>query len=67
MSEPVNRKLQMFWILLISMIISFSVTLIFEAQLTDEISIASGILTGIALFFTCIFILLETITDICNP
>jgi hypothetical protein len=66
-SESINKKFLIFWILLISMLVSFTITIMFEAHLTDELSIASGVLTGIALFFTSILILYETITDICNP
>jgi hypothetical protein len=66
-SESINKKFLIFWILLISMFVSFTITIIFEAHLADELSIASGVLTGIALFFTSILILYETITDICNP
>lgn len=67
MNISFNRQFLLFWLLLIAMLISFSLTLIFEVQFIDEITITSGILTGIASFIMGLFLLLETILSICNP
>lgn len=67
MNISINWKFFLFWSLLITMLVSFSLALALESQFVDEVTITSGVLTGIALFFTCIFLLLETIQDICNP
>ena len=67
MSINLNRKSLIFWALFVSMMLSFTITVISETHLSDNLSVASGILTGIALFITGMIILLDTITDICNP
>jgi hypothetical protein len=67
MYPSISWKLLLFWALLIGMLTSFSLTIIFETHFLDELSIASGILTGIALFFTGMLMLIDTIISICNP
>ncbi|ALH94500.1 hypothetical protein [Acinetobacter equi] len=67
MNPGISWKLLLFWALFVGMLASFSLTIIFETHFLDELSIASGILTGIALFFTGMFMLIDTIISICNP
>lgn len=67
MSINLSRKSLIFWALFASMMLSFTITIIFETHLSDNLSVLSGILAAIALFITGMIILLDTITDICNP
>lgn len=67
MNINISQKFILFWLLLIGLLASFSINIVFENQLADELSITSAVLTGIALFFTGVFLVLDTILDICNP
>lgn len=62
-----QHKGRLFWLILSILVCSLSITFIFEHPLSDSLSIVASVFALIALVFTSVLLVLDTILDICNP
>lgn len=62
-----QHKGLLFWLILSILVCSLSITFIFEHPLSDSLSIVASVFALIALVFTSVLLVLDTILDICNP
>lgn len=67
MNKIINKNTLAFLGMFILLVGSLSVTLAFENNLSDSVSITISVLSGIALFLIAVVMLFEAIIDICNP